>query len=124
MYGGGSNDHQYAGLGIASGVSYYQLNDAGAAHVFRAGINSTSSSELFKIQGTGGAAVGGAVHSSAIFTMHSTTRGMLLPRMTKAQRNAITSPVAGLMIYQTDSGNNGIRIYDGTNWLAPQTVTD
>ena len=41
----------------------------------------------------------------AIFEMASTTQGMLLPRMTAAQRNAIfttAEPVAGLVVYDTD----------------------
>ena len=44
--------------------------------------------------------------------------------MTKLQRNAISSPVQGLIIFQTDSGNSGIRVFDGTNWLALQSTID
>jgi trimeric autotransporter adhesin len=40
---------------------------------------------------------------SAILDIKSTTKGLLLPRMTLAQRNAIPSPANGLMIYQTDN---------------------
>lgn len=38
---------------------------------------------------------------SAILDVHSTTKGMLPPRMTAVQRNAIPSPDEGLMIYNT-----------------------
>jgi hypothetical protein len=41
--------------------------------------------------------------NSAMLDIKSTVKGMLLPRMTMAQRNAITSPASGLMIYQTDN---------------------
>ena len=41
---------------------------------------------------------------SAMLDVKSTTKGMLVPRMTQAQRNAIASPAPGLMIYQTDAG--------------------
>lgn len=41
--------------------------------------------------------------SSALLELKSTTKGLLLPRMTKAQRNAISAPTDGLMVYQTDS---------------------
>jgi hypothetical protein len=48
--------------------------------------------------------------------IQSTTKGLLLPRMTKAQRDAISSPVAGLVIYQTDN-IPGLRVYNGSNWV-------
>ena len=39
---------------------------------------------------------------SAMLDVKSTTKGMLIPRMTAAQRNAISSPTGGLLVYQTD----------------------
>ena len=42
-------------------------------------------------------------NSSAMLDVSSTSKGMLIPRMTEAQRNAITSPAEGLMIYQTNN---------------------
>lgn len=40
---------------------------------------------------------------SALLDIESTDKGVLIPRMTQAQRNLITSPVDGLLIYQTDN---------------------
>lgn len=40
---------------------------------------------------------------NAMLDISSTTKGLLIPRMTRAQRNAIPTPAAGLLIYQTDS---------------------
>jgi hypothetical protein len=37
--------------------------------------------------------------ASAILDVQSTTQGMLIPRMTETQKNAISSPATGLMIY-------------------------
>jgi hypothetical protein len=54
-------------------------------------------------------------NASAILEINSTDKGVLLPRMTKAQRNAITK-VAGLMIYQTDN-TPGLRVCNGANWI-------
>lgn len=51
----------------------------------------------------------------SILELQSTTRGLLLPRMTTAQRNAITSPVAGLVIYNTTT--NKLNVYT-TVWEA------
>lgn len=55
-------------------------------------------------------------NASALLDITSTTKGLLLPRMTKAQRDAISSPAAGLAVYQTDN-TPGLRVYNGTNWM-------
>lgn len=41
---------------------------------------------------------------SAILDLTSTSLGVLFPRMTSAEKEAIVSPAIGLMIYQTDGG--------------------
>lgn len=53
---------------------------------------------------TGGQLVinGSIVDGCACLEVRSTTRGLLFPRMTTAQKNAIGSPVAGLVVYDTD----------------------
>jgi hypothetical protein len=53
----------------------------------------------------------------ALLDLTSTTKGFLPPRMTSTQRDAITSPVAGLMIYNTTT--NKLNVYT-TAW---ETVT-
>ena len=57
--------------------------------------------------------------NSAMLDVKSTTKGFLAPRMTKSNRNTITSPATGLMIYQTDS-IPGFYFYNGTAWTALQ----
>lgn len=42
-------------------------------------------------------------NASSLLEMASTSKGFLMPRMTKSQRDAIVSPATGLLIYQTDS---------------------
>lgn len=60
--------------------------------------------------------IGTAVpHSSAQLDITSTTKGLLMPRMTQAQRTAIATPAAGLLVYQTD-GTAGYYSYNGTAW--------
>ena len=54
---------------------------------------------------------------SASLDITSTTTGLLPPRLTAAQRDAITSPVAGLMLFCTNCGANGeMQLYNGTSW--------
>jgi uncharacterized protein (TIGR02145 family) len=55
--------------------------------------------------------------SAAILEISSTNKGFLPPRMTASQRNAVSSPVAGLEIWCTDCGTNGeTQIYNGSSW--------
>ena len=53
--------------------------------------------------------------ASAVLDITSTTGGLLVPRMTETQRDAITSAAKGLMIYQTD-GTVGFYYYNGSSW--------
>lgn len=74
------------------------------------------------IYGTNGSllvrdATTGTKAASALVDCQSTTKGFLAPRMTQAQRNLISSPATGLMIYQTD-GTTGFYVYSGTAWMA------
>lgn len=49
-----------------------------------------------------------------VLDLESTTDGMLLPRMTTAQRNAITNLSESLLVYDTDT--NSFWYYEGTTW--------
>ena len=59
---------------------------------------------------------GAAPAASAIFDVSSSDKGILIPRMTYLQRNQITSPELGLLIYQTNS-NKGFWYFDGSSWV-------
>jgi len=54
-------------------------------------------------------------HSSAALEINSTEKGMLIPRMTQAQRDNISSPAMSLLIYQTDN-SSGFYYYNGNSW--------
>ncbi len=54
--------------------------------------------------------------ASAMLEVTSTGSGILIPRMTATQRDAIPSPATGLMVYVTD--NNLFHFYNGTAWAA------
>ena len=59
-------------------------------------------------------------NNSAQLDVQSTSKGLLLPRMTAAQRAAIQNPAQGLLVYQTD-GSIGIYHFDGSNWRSLTT---
>ncbi|MDA9111424.1 fibronectin type III domain-containing protein [Flavicella sp.] len=57
-------------------------------------------------------------HESAALDITSTTGGLLMPRMTNAERQAITNPAEGLMVYVTDFDGGALMIFDGIGWTA------
>lgn len=68
------------------------------------------------IKNTGNVGIGVASpHATALLDVSSTTKGVLFPRMTETQRDAIEGPATGLIVYQTD-GTEGLYIYKSTGW--------
>ena len=60
---------------------------------------------------TGAVGIGTTTPSaSSLLEVKSTTKGILIPRMTATQRNAIATPATGLLVYQTD-GTTGFYYY-------------
>lgn len=60
---------------------------------------------------------------SALLDLDASDMGLLIPRMTEIQKNAISSPATGLIVYQTD-GTAGFYYYSGTAWVKLTTVTE
>jgi trimeric autotransporter adhesin len=56
-------------------------------------------------------------NSSAMLDVVSTSKGMLIPRLTKAQKNAVATPATGLLIYQNAPDSTGFYYYDGAKWV-------
>jgi hypothetical protein len=56
-----------------------------------------------------------SAESSAVFEVKSITGGFLAPRMTQVQRDAITSPAPGVMIYNTNV--NCYEFWNGSEWF-------
>lgn len=88
------------------------LNGA-TVDVFSAGLLSTNISlrvrnngntfDDFKVNGAGQTQIGNGatISPSALLELDSVSRGLLIPRMTTAQRDAIASPASGLLIWNT-----------------------
>jgi uncharacterized protein (TIGR02145 family) len=68
---------------------------------------------------TGTVAIGTTNPSSAAaLDITSTSQGLLLPRLTYVQKTAITSPVAGLVLWCSDCGTSGeMQVYNGTSFV-------
>ena len=72
--------------------------------------NSADTANLIQVNGAGG------------IEINSTTQGFLPPRMTTTQRNAIATPAAGLIVYDTtDNRHYG---YNGTSWITDENVAN
>jgi hypothetical protein len=90
------------------------LNDIATGNIkFAAGGSSTVQMTLTSAGSLGIGAT--SVNASAITQIDSTTKGFLPPRMTNAQRIAISSPAVGLIVYCTDAVE-GLYVYKSTGW--------
>jgi len=56
-------------------------------------------------------------NASAALDVNSTSKGLLLPTMTQTQRNGISNPATGLLIFQTDN-TPGFYYFNGSTWAA------
>jgi len=74
--------------------------------------------ERMRLDENGNLGIGTTANASAILDAQSTTKGFRLPNMTTTQKNAISSPAAGLMVFDTTLAK--ACVYSGTAW---QTIT-
>jgi len=93
----------------AGGINTYSAADS---HLF----NTFTSGYVTQLQVKGVQVSVGTTspNASAKFQVDSTTSGFLPPRMTTTQKNAISSPAAGLVVY--DSTTNKLCCYNGSTW--------
>lgn len=85
-----------------------------------------AASNTMSLGGTGSNAVRVGIgtanaDASAVLDIVSTSKGLLPPRLTTTQRDAISSPVAGLTLYctdctATDASTGVIQTYNGATW--------
>lgn len=81
-----------------------------------------STSSISAYAQTGSVGIGVATpNASAALDISSTTKGLLPPRMTMAQRDAIATPATGLLIYQTDNAP-GLYQRTASAWAAVGTA--
>jgi hypothetical protein len=96
--------------------SSWDVND----RLFTIGNADIGSSDAFTILKSGQVGIGidnfeASADASALLTLGSTTQGFLMPRMTEAERDAISSPATGLQVYNTD--DDEFNYYNGSAWV-------
>jgi hypothetical protein len=81
----------------------------------------TNGSTKMTITSSGNVGIGTtSPDASALLDVSSTTQGFLPPRMTTSERDAISSPASGLMIWNTD--NRQIEVFSVSVWVGLATV--
>ena len=86
----------------------------GAANLSLQNENAGTPFTAIHFDNTGKVGIGTTAPVAAL-EVKSTTQGMLVPRMTTVQRNAIVSPATGLLIYNTDC--NVFNYYNVSSWI-------
>lgn len=114
---GGANGvtrHIYDNATITAAADYRTLdiavNSSSAKGIYQSGASTTNNFAGATAFGTTS-----APNASALVELRSTTKGLLLPRMTTTERDAIGSPAAGLLIYNTTTAK--LNVYT-TAWEA------
>jgi hypothetical protein len=98
---GASNFGIYSG--VSSGSNKWNIYASGtAANYFAGNVGIGTSSP----------------NASAILDAQSTTKGVRMPNMTTTQKNAIASPAAGLIVFDTTLAK--LCVYSGAAW---ETIT-
>ncbi len=64
---------------------------------------------------------GSSANPSAMLDVSSTNKGFLVPRMTRQQRELISNPANGLLVFETDNPTMGFYYFDGNVWKKLET---
>lgn len=113
LISGGQNAHlTFALRDNDANDGFYFLTTGGSY-----GIDNTYDTVAMAIKSQGSVGIGTPTpNASALLDLASTTRGLLPPRMTTAQRDAIASPAAGLVIFNTTT--NSLELRNSSAWVA------
>ena len=114
--------HQYTGS--SGGILFGQYDSTGNAQIQNQSTSgiiafATNNSERMRVDASGNVGIGtSSPNASAILDAQSTTKGVRFPNMTTTQKNAISSPAAGLVVFDTTLSK--LCVYSGSAW---QTIT-
>ena len=112
-----------ANLTQGIGIGWDEIRKIGTNPNSNLYINAKGSGDLIlENSATGNVGIGSATpHASAQLDVNSVTKGLLPPRMTTVQRDAIASPSPGLMIFNTTT--QSLEIFTAYGWYAIQLQT-
>ena len=96
----------------STGTDSIQIGDSGVNDIK---FKNASAVSVLDIKSSGNVGIG-TESPSAKLDVTSTTSGFLPPRMTTTQRDAISTPATGLVIYNTTT--NVLNFYNSTSWGA------
>jgi hypothetical protein len=115
--GGADSQIQYNSSGAFYGSTKYTYIDNQGGSFAGSGLLTLKNARSYIFGDTGTA---GTISDTAALQIDSVNYGFLMPRMTQAQRLAITTPAVGLQVYQTDSGTYGEGVYQNrsTGWVS------
>tara|TARA_Y100000389_G_scaffold189321_1_gene212927 strand:- start:351 stop:2573 length:2223 start_codon:yes stop_codon:yes gene_type:complete len=108
QYHGSGLQHSNKLGGASTGVHFFQAGIPGSLGYFIVGGNTRIGTEKISLQED--------TLISKKLELSTTTDGFLMPRLTTAQMNAISSPDTHLLIFNTDL--NALYRYNGTTWVA------
>lgn len=77
-------------------------------------VRNWTTANILVMTGDGSTSLGSFPNASAKLQADSTTKGFLPPRMTTAQKNAISSPAAGLQVFDSTLASQAL--YNGSAW--------
>ncbi|HUR30326.1 MAG TPA: DUF1566 domain-containing protein, partial [Saprospiraceae bacterium] len=106
-------------IGVSSneGIDIGKMGTSPYSGWIQAGFNGVV--EPFSLQPLGGSVGIGTVspNNSSVLDISSTTKGFLPPRMTMSNRNSITTPVEGLVIWCNNCSVYGqLQVFNGLIW--------
>ena len=126
LYDNNGDATNHIGFGVSNSQLNYHVFNTTNDHVFYAGGKNGNGTELLRLKGNGQVGIGPAgPNPAAALDISSTTRGLLPPRLTQTQRDAMTSTgqpggaalgagQAGLQIFNTSTG--AMNVWDGATW--------